>query len=172
MSLRLLPLLLLLGASACSSDDPCDAYDFPLDPAPTSSAHVSCGSTCGNGLSPPTAGPHCAQTLACAAYDAPQNACNWVHNLEHGHLVLLYQCPEGCPEVVSTLKQLAAEAPAGLNGVHRALVMPATGLATRTAALLWRRSLQADAPDTEALRCFMKLQDESGVVPEPGLGCL
>jgi hypothetical protein len=172
MLLRSLPLL-LLALTACSGDeDPCARFDFPLDPVPQSTAHVECSATCGNGLNPPTAGPHCAQTLACRSYDTPQNACNWVHNLEHGHLVLLYDCPGGCPDVVTTLQQLASEAKPGANGVRRAIVAPASGLPTRTAALLWRRSLQAETPDPEALRCFAALQDEAGVVPEPGLNCL
>ena len=173
MSLRLLPLL-LLAAAACGTDsnDPCDVYDFALDPVPTSSAHTAtCDSVCGNGLNPPTAGPHCAYPLACGAYDAPTKACQYVHNLEHGHLVLLYSCPDGCPDVVSTLTQIASEAKRDSQGRPRAVVAPAEGLPTRTAALLWRRSLQQDAPDPAALRCFLKLQDERGVTPEAGLGC-
>lgn len=171
MSLRPAALLLLLAA-ACGTDDPCERYAFGLDPLPAaSSQHVACTETCGNGLSPPTAGPHCAQTLSCRTYETPQSPCSWVHNLEHGHLVLLYECPGGCPEVVGALEQLAAQARPGLNGIPRAIVAPATGLPARTAALLWRRSHAMETPDPEALRCFLQLQDERGVVPEPGLGC-
>jgi Protein of unknown function (DUF3105) len=171
MMLRLLPLLLVALTACSSEDDACAGFDFPLDPVPESTAHVACTATCGNGLNPPTAGAHCAQTLACRTYAEPQSTCHWVHNLEHGHLVLLYDCPGGCPEVVDTLQQIAAEAKQGSNGVRRAIVAPASGLPTRTAALLWRRSLQAETPDAEALRCFAALQDEAGVVPEPGLNC-
>jgi hypothetical protein len=38
----------------------------------------------------------------------------WVHNAEHGGVILLYRCPEGCPDVVDALLDVArALAPDG-----------------------------------------------------------
>lgn len=174
MPLLPLALLLLLVSPllACSTDpeDACDRFTFTLAPEATATHVASCSSTaCGNGLNPPTAGPHCATPLSCQAYDTEQPPCAWLHNLEHGHAVLLYNCPEGCPEEVARLEQARNEARTGANGVRRALVAPAPGMPNRVAALLWRRAYLADSADPEALRCLLQLQDQE--VPEPGLAC-
>ncbi|KFE70282.1 DUF3105 domain-containing protein [Hyalangium minutum] len=170
--LRLSLVLPLLSVSllACSSEsDDCERFDFPLAPQVSANHTPTCASACGNGLSPPNAGPHCSSTLACQTYDIEQPTCVWLHNLEHGHGVFLYNCPEGCPDEVAKLEQARNEARAGSNGVRRALVAPASGLPNRVAALLWRRTYLADTADPEALRCLLKLQDQDA--PEPGLSC-
>ena len=173
--LRALLLLLVATLPACGpsplGSDDCARYDFALSPAPASARHLACSSTaCGDGLNPPTSGDHCAETLSCRVYDAEPNRCQWLHNLEHGHVVLLYNCPEGCPDTVAGLQALRQEARVGSNGVIRALVAPDSRLPTRVAAVLWRRSWGADAVDAEALRCLMRLQDVDA--PEAGLLCL
>lgn len=164
-------LLLSLPLWACSSSDPdgCERFDFPLAPQIVSTHTPTCSSECGNKLNPPNSGPHCGFTLACQTYDTEQPQCVWLHNLEHGHAVFLYNCPEGCPEELAKLKEAQREASAGSNGVRRALVVPASGLPNRVAALLWRRTYLADTADPEALRCLLQLQDQEA--PEPGLNC-
>jgi hypothetical protein len=166
--------LAVLCACQPTSDSPltgeCAGYDFPLSPPPASARHLSCTSTaCGDGLNPPTSGDHCADTLPCRVYDAEPNRCVWLHNLEHGHAVLLYNCPEGCPELVATLESIQREARVGPNGVKRALVAPDSRLPTRVAGLLWRRAWSADTLDATALRCLLRLQDLDA--PEPQLSC-
>jgi len=170
----LLPALPLLLLSACETSDvdPCERFDFPLAPA-ISSPHVStCTSTaCGNALSPPNAGPHCATTLACRSYTTEQPRCSWLHNLEHGHAVFLYNCPDGCPDEVAKLEEAARSALAGSNGVRRAVVAPDSQLPSRVAALLWRRTYTSESTDPQALQCLLRFQDEQPTTPEPGLNC-
>jgi hypothetical protein len=36
----------------------------------------------------------------------------YVHNLEHGGVALLYNCPYGCPELIEELNEIVAEYPA------------------------------------------------------------
>ena len=100
-----LPLLLLSSLLACSTEpegpttpSDCDRFTFSLAPA-VAATHVSlCSSTsCGNGMNPPTAGPHCPYTLSCQSYDTEQPPCQWLHNLEHGHAVFLYELPRRLP---------------------------------------------------------------------------
>lgn len=170
----LLPFLMLPTLLACASSnsvsEECERFEFPLAPG-ASAAHTStCSSTaCGNGLNPPNAGPHCGSTLACRVYDTEQAPCMWLHNLEHGHVVFLYDCPDGCPEEVAKLEEAQQAANAGGNNVRRAIVAPASGLPQRVAALLWRRSYLADSADPEALRCLLQYQDQDA--PEPDLSC-
>ncbi|MFL5353204.1 DUF3105 domain-containing protein [Archangium sp.] len=171
---RALPALLLTPLLACGPSQPdapdCSRFEFPISPAPASATHVSCTSTrCGDGLNPPTSGDHCSSTLPCRVYDTEQNRCVWLHNMEHGHAVFLYNCPEGCPELVSTLEAIRTEAAVGSNGVTRAVVAPDSRIPNRVAALLWRVSYVADSADPDALRCLLQFQDK--YAPEAGLAC-
>lgn len=168
-------LLALVSLSACdSSDDPeprgCEQYSFPLS-AQTSSGHLAvCDSpACGNGENPPNSGPHCGNVARCGVYSEPVSRCLYVHNLEHGHAVFLYNCPDGCPDEVARLEAAAATVPTGANGVRRALVAQDPQMPQRVAALLWRRTYLADSADPEALRCLLTHQDADA--PEPGLAC-
>lgn len=170
---RVLPALLLAPLLACGPSDlgpDCSQYEIPLSPPPASSRHLTCTSTtCGDGQNPPTSGDHCGDTLRCRIYDTEQNRCVWLHNLEHGHAVFLYNCPEGCPETVAILEALRQEAKLGSNGVVRAVVAPDSRLPQRVAALLWRRAWVGDTADPNALRCLLQHQDAEA--PEPNLGC-
>jgi hypothetical protein len=170
--LRALPLLLALPACGTVDQDECAKYDFPLSPE-AQRYHVStCSSAaCGDGLNPPTSGPHCPTPLSCGAYDTEQPRCAWVHNLEHGHAVFLYNCPDGCPDEVAQLKKAAQSASVGSNGVTRAVVAPDSQLPKRVAAILWRRVYLADTVDPQALQCLLKYQDDPAVTPEAGLLC-
>ncbi len=172
----LFPALALLTLTACGSTDSdpepqaCVRFTFPLS-AQTSANHVSsCASTgCGNGENPPNSGPHCGSVAACRVYSEPVSRCLYIHNLEHGHAVFLYNCPEGCPDEVAKLEAAAASVKAGANGVRRALVAPDPQLPQRVAAMLWRRTYLVDSAEPEALQCLLALQDIDA--PEPGLSC-
>ena len=85
----------------------------------------------------------------------------WVHNLEHGGLVLLYSCDKGaCDE--ATLAALQAlddgfpnSAICGISpGVVGPLVARFEEMPTRFAALLWDRVLYLDTLDTEQIYDF------------------
>ena len=172
---RALPFLLLSALLACSTEPEtpvtaCDRFTFSVAPEADTYHVASCSSaSCGNGLNPPTAGPHCPSPLPCQSYDSEQAPCSWLHNLEHGHAVFLYDCPEGCPEEVAKLEEARNEARLGSNGVRRAVVTPASGLPHRIAAILWRRAYLTDSADPEALRCLLQFQDLDA--PEAGLAC-
>ncbi|WP_307734741.1 DUF3105 domain-containing protein [Pyxidicoccus parkwayensis] len=178
-------LVALVSLSACGSTEPepepqpsaegCDRFDFPLS-AQTDNHHVAtCSSTaCGasstmEAENPPSSGMHCGTWAACGVYTEPVARCMYVHNLEHGHAVFLYNCPEGCPDEVAKLEAAAASVPAGSNGVRRALVAQDPQLPKRVAALLWRRAYVTDTADPDALRCLLAYQDVDA--PEPGLAC-
>lgn len=168
---------LCLVACGSTNDDPptpggeaCERYTFPLSDTSTASHVSSCGSTaCGNGENPPNSGMHCSTWLSCRSFDTEQPRCSWIHNLEHGHAVFLYNCPEGCADDVAKLEAAMAKAAVGSNGVRRALVAPDSQLPKRFAALLWRRTYLMDSVDPDALTCLLALQDVDA--NEPGLVC-
>jgi len=155
----------LLAAAACSPK--------PAPPPPADIVHVtglannhvaSCtdDSVCG-GQEPPLGGPHCGSTLPCRVHATAQGRCQWIHNLEHGHMVLAYNCPSGCPEIVQALSEFQRSTP-------RTLVTPDPKLTTKVAAIVWGYSWSADAVDTAKLDAVRSYQDADA--PEAGLGCL
>src|SRR5262249_21967706 len=72
---------------------------YPLLDAP----HVTDIASIHYNSSPPSSGPAGPQWLRPGVYPQPQPRCNWIHNLEHGYVVLLYNCPTGCPDIVDKL---------------------------------------------------------------------
>lgn len=59
---------------------------------------------------PPTSGPHYAEPIKAGFYDTPQADEYTVHNLEHGHIVISYDCSKlaNCEAVKQQLRQLLA----------------------------------------------------------------
>lgn len=90
--------------------------DRPVTPAPEIQVpgtfypdigreHLTSGETYDSYLSdPPTSGPHDPQPVPWGIYDSPAPKEKLVHNLEHGGLLVLYNCPEDCPGLVDQLE--------------------------------------------------------------------
>ncbi len=59
---------------------------------------------------PPTSGPHYPEPIAAGFYDTPQADEYLVHNLEHGHVWIAYDCSKltNCDAVKQQLKALVA----------------------------------------------------------------
>jgi Protein of unknown function (DUF3105) len=119
---------------------------------------------CGDGSALPVGGDHCATPLACRKYTVEQKRCGWLHNLEHGHAVLLYNCPEGCAAEVAELeRRFDAQLP------RRILVAPDAKMPRRFAALVWGHGWHGDTLDAAAIQAVLDQQDADA--PEPGLTC-
>src|SRR5687767_7989519 len=127
----------LLGCQTAPEPGPqpgdCDSYTFTHATPTTWSHTATCSDVCGNGENPPTGGPHCSAPLACRVYAQEQARCQWIHNLEHGHVVLAYHCPGGCPEIVASLESVRQGLAVGSNGVPPALVTPDSQLPKKVA---------------------------------------
>jgi hypothetical protein len=100
-------------------------------------------------------------------FDAGVPRCLWVHNLEHGHAVLAYNCPQGCPEVVSALRSIWQTARD--SGNTRVLVTPDATLPVKVAAIVWGWGWVGDSVDADAIRVLLTHQDQDA--PEAGLEC-
>jgi hypothetical protein len=146
-------------------------------------AHVPAGTPVVYQHNPPASGPH---------WSLPPNGDHpfgvfldvvvprewWVHNLEHGGVVLLYNCglsdggtcqalgyddtcagdlgvpPAGCPEVTDALRTLHDErAPDEFNEV-RVLVTADPYAPRRVSAIAWDWLWESDSVDLAAMRCF------------------
>jgi hypothetical protein len=81
----------------------------------------------------------------------------WVHNLEHGAILLLYQCPSSCSDLVDALRGLYDELPPGHNQRQngpRVLITPYTDMDHRLAIVAWGHKLEMDELDRNRLIQF------------------
>jgi Protein of unknown function (DUF3105) len=143
------------GASGEGARGECDpsAQEHEHDSMPAMHVPVPLAASTYNS-SPPSSGPHCPAWGRYAVYgeDAPLPACNFLHNLEHGAIVLLYNCPDGCDEIVADLEQVIADAPEDpeCGVVKRLLLTPYAEMEATIAAAAWGYTWTADCLDDGA----------------------
>jgi hypothetical protein len=95
----------------------------------------------------------------------------WVHNLEHGAVVFLWSCPDGCADDVARLTAMMAALPTDEACTeppiyHRALVTedPLMPPGVRFAASAWDVAMTANCLDEAAMAQFFA--DNHGHAPE------
>jgi hypothetical protein len=114
---------------------------------------------------PPTSGPHYSNLVAWGVHDEPIQYEHLIHNLEDGGVVVYYQCPDECPEIVSQLRDLLN--PYIDAGRHVVLVpndpewtvggsQPLhQEMAAVIALTAWQKLLNLEEVDGEAIRSFI-----------------
>lgn len=116
---------------------------------------------------PPLGGSHDPCWTRFGIYESEVPDERWVHNLEHGAVVFLYNCPDGCADEIAALEFVASPRPF-------ALVMPYAALPGRFAAVAWGHRLVSECYDEEAFQAFYEAHvnhaPESSTSPPPG-GC-
>jgi len=103
-------------------------------------------------------------------HETELDAENWVHNLEHGAVVFLYNCPEGCPEDVAVLESVVGGATPDTT-----IPTPYSDMESRFAAVSWAWRLTLDCADETELFDFYL--EHVGQAPEdttaaPPDGCM
>ncbi len=99
---------------------------------------------------PPHSGDHYPTWAAWGEHDPALPRGNWVHNLEHGGIALLYLCPEGCEEELDVYREVIAERPE-----LRFIITSDPGLEEEGfAAVSWTWVHRFDSPDLDELLCF------------------
>ena len=128
---------------------------------------------------PPTSGAHFAAQGAGPirpGFYAPGSAVapnGWVHNLEHGFIVILYRTRDGAPDAATLTALRSFEAQFATSDAARAcgyraklVVAPFDDMATPYAVLAWDRLLQLESWDPRRARAFAERW--AGVTaPEP-----
>ena len=108
---------------------------------------------------PPSSGNHYGTWAAYKTYSATFPAGFWVHNLEHGAVVITYHCEDGCPAEVAAAQTLIDSLP--LDPAcdpavkHRIIMLPDPNLTARFAASSWGFTLRADCFDLPAFTEFI-----------------
>jgi hypothetical protein len=101
--------------------------------------HVTEGSPIHYVNKPPSSGPHYPSPKDWGVYTEPIEPGYFVHNLEHGGVDFLYDCPSGCPDIVSQLENADKTFPVDKYGEIKLVVTPYSGLpnGATVAALAW-----------------------------------
>jgi hypothetical protein len=113
------------------------------------------------GSNPPSSGTHYDSWANYKEYLEPIPQGFWVHNLEHGAVVITYNCPDGCADELEQARNLIAGLSADVvcqqsAGVRRRIVMtPDPKLTTKFAASAWGWTLRASCFDADAFRTFI-----------------
>jgi hypothetical protein len=123
--------------------------------------HVPCTSTVDYLTEPPSSGNHYSCWAAYQTYSAPIPWGNLVHSLEHGAIVIVYNCPAGCDADVANIQAFIDGLPLDADcapslGKNRIILMPDPdpNLGVRFAASSWDWTLRADCLDPGAFRQF------------------
>jgi len=142
-------------------------------------AHVSENTSITYAYCPPTSGDHFASNMAPLPRrfygpDDDVRPGNWIHNLEHGYVVIAYK-GEPVAATLAELERVVTEAK-GTEFSTRSCGLPnkVIGLrfddmTTDFAALSWDRALLLETFDAEQLRTFAEQWQESPVWPEPNV---
>jgi hypothetical protein len=159
-----------------------DAQGFTLPPSAscavggretftvTSAVHVESTVEVAYESVPPCIGDHRRSWLRWGAYDAPVVGEDYVHNLEHGGIAILYDCPGGCASDVEALEAYVAAVPADDGGAFRYILAPYPGLPKRIAVATWGQLLHLDCADLAQVDAFKlenyrKAPEDLGIMP-------
>ena len=129
--------------------------------------HISCTDQATYLTNPPSSGNHYPCWAAYQSYDAPIPWGNLVHSLEHGAVIIVYNCPDGCPDDVANIQSFIAGLPLDTDcaptlGKNRVISMPDPTLDVRFAATAWGWTLRSDCFDPAAFQQFYDAHYDHG----------
>jgi hypothetical protein len=144
--------------------------------------HVTnAGQTIEYGFCPPTSGSHYniangIGPIKAAVYpsSAEQPPGGWVHNLEHGWVVLLYSCKNGCPSAdeMAQMQKWFDESPpvdSSQGCTKEVLVARFDSMTTRFGEVAWGRALLTDSFNLDTAKEFAQQWMDHGTEPEPSI---
>lgn len=98
---------------------------------------------------PPTSGPHLPYIAPWGIHTEPILRQLQVHNLEDGGVMVQYNCPDACPDLVAKLTAI-------VSGYERQVILaPYPGMKTRIALTAWTRLDAFDELDLRRVRRFI-----------------
>lgn len=96
---------------------------------------------------PPTGGEHHSCWADWGIYTEELADERWVHNLEHGGIVFVYNCPEGCEDEVAALAETISALPV-------TILSPYSQMDFRWAVIAWENRQLMQCFDPIAMRAF------------------
>lgn len=162
------------GGSESSADDPFPGACGTQRNVPFSgtATHVPTDTEVEYGSTPPAAGDHYGLWTSWGESADELDPRNWVHNLEHGGAVFLYDCPEGCPDIVDAARAFGEARPDDDGGAFRWVLTPYSGMEHRFALVAWEWLYEADCWSEADVLAFLDLHyrqaPEDVSAPPPG----
>jgi len=98
---------------------------------------------------PPTSGPHLPYVAPWGIHTEPIPRQLQVHNLEDGGVMVQYNCPDACPDLVAKLKAIVS----GYD--HQVILAPYPCIKARIALTSWTRLDAFDDFDERRVRRFI-----------------
>lgn len=123
-------------------------------------AHVPVNEQVDYDANPPASGPHWSAggiaPVAAGVYEEALEEEQWIHNLEHGYVVILFDCRGPCqPTFIEQLDELfEAAPPSEMFGNTKLVISPYDGLPFAIAAVAWDHQLHLESFDQETLLEF------------------
>jgi hypothetical protein len=113
---------------------------------------------------PPTSGPHFADPARWGVHDQPLPDEQVVHNLEHGGIVVQYNCPDGCADLVAQLRDLVS----GYRSKVLLAPRPNADVKCRVTLTAWTWMDCLDGFDAERINAFIRAHKDRGpeLVPD------
>jgi hypothetical protein len=139
-------------------DAGCDQGTIEMIPS-TDNSHVATGTPVVYDHEPPCIGQHWAQAGVAPAANGesmtPLEPERYVHNLEHGAVAFLYDCPTGCTALVDALRDYATMRPPDDGGAFRWVLTPRSGMPTTVSVVTWGWIQRLDTADIPKIDCFV-----------------
>jgi hypothetical protein len=129
--------------------------------------HIAAGTKTNYQTNPPTSGDHYPTWSNYGIFKNPLPDGLVVHNMEHGGVIIYYDCPQGCPATVSALSGYALKySPEAFTGI---ILQPRDGLpnGARLALTAWRNRLLLRSLDTDKINDFLKQRFNKGPEADP-----
>jgi len=100
---------------------------------------------------PPTSGPHAPNIASWGEHRETVPEWYQVHNLEDGGVIMHYNCPDGCPEIVDELRDILRD-----MGTEQLILQPYAEMESRITVTAWTRLLALDEVDRDQIMDFIK----------------
>lgn len=130
--------------------------------------HIEFGQTAKYDHFPPSSGLHYGKILNWGFYNEAIPPEYWVHSLEHGGIVILYNCASSCKDTEDAIWQVVQKAPPEdqFNEV-KILVTPNSQIDHKVVALAWDTELDLDEANYDILLDFYNRHVNQGPEAAP-----
>ncbi len=124
--------------------------------------HVPAFSSFTNAHHPPSSGPHYIEALKVRFYSTPVSEGSYVHNLEHGYIVVLFKRTVNGAVLAEQLQDLPDRFPVGKYGGVKLIVAPYDDMDAPIVALAWDRELPMNVVSRDQLLGFYRQYVDRG----------
>ena len=117
--------------------------------------HVADGTPLVHNSYPPASGPHYGTWKEKGGFvDGPLGPGLWMHNLEHGYVIILYKCPPDCTEIKGLLRSLGSKVKNSRFGYPKLVIAQDDKIDTSLALIAWNRRQMLTEYDEGKIQAF------------------